>query len=249
MQVAELDVEHLLVEDDPRLWSKARKNGILAVIAYAAMGGTITANIFLPAIKLVQRDLATTDNLIAATVSIFIVFQGWTPLLWSAFSEILGRKRCYLASITLYLAGTVACSQANSIGLFIGMRILRESPPPLSRVAVCFLASYGTGVADGGRRAAEAIGSSAVLALGAGTLSDIYDAHERGTKLGIYYAVPLLGKPHNTSLADRVFGGHPQLPKLIEPLPPPSPQARRSARFSAGPCPSRRPGGARRSTS
>lgn len=70
---------------------------------------------------------------------------------------------CYLGSLVIYLAGTAACSQANSIGLFIAMRVL------------------------------QAIGSSAVLALGAGTLSDIYDSHERGTKLGIYYAVPLLG--------------------------------------------------------
>lgn len=42
-------------------------------------------------------------------------------------------------------------------------------------------------------RILQAIGSSAVLAIGAGSLSDIYDTHERGAKLGIYYAIPLLG--------------------------------------------------------
>ena len=31
------------------------------------------------------------------------------------------------------------------------------------------------------------------MALGAATLADIYDPFERGTKLGIYYAAPLLG--------------------------------------------------------
>ena len=41
-----------------------------------------------------------------------------------------------------------------------------------------------------GMRVLQSLGSSAVLALGAGTLADMYD---RGTKLGVYYACPLLG--------------------------------------------------------
>lgn len=42
-------------------------------------------------------------------------------------------------------------------------------------------------------RVLQALGSGAVLVLGAGTLADIYDVHERGTRLGIFYSVPLVG--------------------------------------------------------
>lgn len=35
--------------------------------------------------------------------------------------------------------------------------------------------------------------TSSVIAIGAATLADIYDPFERGTKLGIFYAAPLLG--------------------------------------------------------
>lgn len=35
--------------------------------------------------------------------------------------------------------------------------------------------------------------SSAVMAIAAATLADIYEPHERGTKMGTYYAAPLLG--------------------------------------------------------
>lgn len=35
--------------------------------------------------------------------------------------------------------------------------------------------------------------SSAVIAIGAGTLADIYEPAERGSKIGLYYAAPLLG--------------------------------------------------------
>lgn len=36
-------------------------------------------------------------------------------------------------------------------------------------------------------RIISAIGGSAVLSIGAGSLADIYASHERGRKLGIYY--------------------------------------------------------------
>jgi MFS family permease len=59
--------------------------------------------------------------------------------------------------MSLFTLASAIASRANSVGLFFGMRIL------------------------------QAFGSSAVLAIGAGTLADIFDPHERGTKVGIYY--------------------------------------------------------------
>jgi hypothetical protein len=35
--------------------------------------------------------------------------------------------------------------------------------------------------------------NSSLFSVGAGSLTDIYDVHERGTKFGIYYAAPMLG--------------------------------------------------------
>ncbi|KAK4702570.1 hypothetical protein P7C70_g3653, partial [Phenoliferia sp. Uapishka_3] len=159
----ELDIEHLLVKDDPRLWSNRRKSSVLAIIAITAMGGTISASVYFPALPDLQKDLNATNGLVSASVSLFILGQGVFPSLWSGISEIKGRKKCYLAALAIYVASTAGCSQSNSIGLFLGMRIL------------------------------QSLGSSAVLSLGAGTLADIYDVHERGTRLGVFYGVPLLG--------------------------------------------------------
>jgi len=36
-------------------------------------------------------------------------------------------------------------------------------------------------------------GSSAMLAIAAGTLADLYEPAERGVKVGIYYSCPLIG--------------------------------------------------------
>ncbi|KAI5478610.1 hypothetical protein MNV49_004752 [Pseudohyphozyma bogoriensis] len=160
-----LDIEHLAVKDDPRLWSRGRKNAILTIISITAMVGNLAANIYFPAIDALQKDLNASDNLVSASVSLFILAQGGFPTLWSGVSEIKGRKLCYIAALAFFCLGTAVCSRANSIGLFIGFRIIQGA------------------------------GSSAVLSLGGGTLSDIYESEERGTKLGILAPAiaPILG--------------------------------------------------------
>ena len=134
-----------------------------SIIAFTAMSGTISTNIFFPALDSLKSDLNTTQTLISVSISLFILFQGVTPVLWSAFSEIKGRRMPYIVSLVIYCAATIGSGTVNSIAGFIVLRII------------------------------QAAGSSAVLSLGAGTLADIYDSHERGVKLGIYYLLPLLG--------------------------------------------------------
>lgn len=147
------------------------------VIALASMSGVITVSIFFPALASLQSDLNASDGEIAATVSLYILCQGVFPMIWSGISEIKGRRICYITSILIYCISTAVCSRANSIGVFIAMRIL------------------------------QAAGSSAVLALGAGTLADIYDVEERGYKLGIYYAVPLAGPSVGSLIGGAITSG------------------------------------------
>lgn len=135
-----------------------------STIAFTAIGATLTGSIFFPALESLQHDLHANDNLVAATVSVFIAGQGIFPSIWASLSEVTGRKYCCasfsaaesthgqltglrtdLASLLIYIVGTIVCSQAHSMGVFIAMRVL------------------------------QSLGSSAVLALGAGTLSDMYD--------------------------------------------------------------------------
>ena len=58
---------------------------------------------------------------------------------------MLTAKLADLASLLIYIVGTIVCSQAKTGAVFVGMRVL------------------------------QSLGSSAVLALGAGTLADMYD--------------------------------------------------------------------------
>ncbi|KAF8802128.1 MFS general substrate transporter, partial [Phlegmacium glaucopus] len=95
--------------------------------------------------------------------ALFILIQGMMPLFWCAISEVKGRKLVYLLSLLLFTIGTIIVALSRSIQLVIGFRCM------------------------------QAAGSSAVMAIGAATLADVFDPAERGKKMGIYYIAPLLG--------------------------------------------------------
>ncbi|GBE87222.1 vacuolar DHA amino acid exporter [Sparassis latifolia] len=158
-----LDIEHALVNDDPRKWSKGRKYAIVAVISSASVIAGLGANIYNPAISQIESQLHATSGQLSLTLSLFILIQGGFPFLWSAISEVQGRKLVYLVSIALCMVGCIVAATSKTIQVLIGMRCL------------------------------QAAGSSAVMSIGAATLADIYEPHERGTMMGIYYCAPLLG--------------------------------------------------------
>ncbi|ESK95602.1 vacuolar dha amino acid exporter [Moniliophthora roreri MCA 2997] len=158
-----LDIEHMPVTDDPRKWSNFRKNFVLLQVAFGSMIAGLSANIQNPSIEQMEADLNASSSQISLTIALFILFQGAMPLLWSAVSEVKGRKAVYVSSLSIFFAGSLVVATSKTIGLVIGFRCL------------------------------QATGSSAVMAIGAATLADIFDPAERGTKMGIYYMAPLLG--------------------------------------------------------
>jgi len=158
-----LDIEHVEVEDDPRKWSRFRKYIVLVTISGASTISGFGANIYNPGIAQIEHDLHATSGQISLSLSLFILIQGGMPIVWSAISEIFGRKKVYLVSLSIGLIGAIVAATAHSVGLLIGMRCL------------------------------QAVGTAAILSIGAATLADIYDPHERGTMMGIYYCAPMIG--------------------------------------------------------
>ncbi|KAG1830025.1 vacuolar DHA amino acid exporter [Suillus variegatus] len=158
-----LDIEHAVVEDDPRIWSNAKKNVVVFIVSGASMIAGLCANIQNPANAQIQQQLYTSSGDISLSLSLYILAQGSFPVIWSAISEIKGRKAVYLFSLVLFILGSVIVAVSRTVAFVISMRIL------------------------------QGIGASAVLTIGAATLADIYEPHQRGKMMGIFYAAPLLG--------------------------------------------------------
>ncbi|KAF8133916.1 major facilitator superfamily domain-containing protein [Boletus edulis] len=161
--IADIDIEHVPVDDDPRKWSRVRKTITLWIVSAASLISTLASNIQNPSNALIAHDMHATNVQISWTLAGFIIVQGNLPLVWSVASEIKGRKLVYVAATTIFVLASVIVANARTISVLIGMRVV------------------------------QAAGSSAALAISAATLADIYETHERGTMMGIYYAAPLLG--------------------------------------------------------
>ncbi|GJE91884.1 MFS general substrate transporter [Phanerochaete sordida] len=157
------DIEHVAVENDPREWSRRKKLFVLILVSAASTIAGLGGNIYNPGIAEVERDLHTSSGSISLSLSIFILIQGGFPIIWSAVSEIVGRKKVYLVSMAICMVGCIVAGTAKSISVLIGMRCLQGA------------------------------GGAAVISIGAATLADIYEPHERGTMMGIYYCAPLIG--------------------------------------------------------
>ncbi|KAF9558957.1 MFS general substrate transporter [Agrocybe pediades] len=151
------------VHDDPREWSSLRKNATLVLIAFASMVAALAANIQNPAVAEMEADLPATSSQFSLSISLYILVQGLFPLVWSAISEVKGRKLVYVFSLSLFTIGSIVVAVSKHIEPVIGFRCL------------------------------QAAGSSAVTSIGSATLADIFDPSERGRKMGVYYVAALIG--------------------------------------------------------
>ncbi|KIJ17886.1 hypothetical protein PAXINDRAFT_130359 [Paxillus involutus ATCC 200175] len=135
----------------------------LWIVSAATLLSTIASNIQNPTNSLIEKALHATTFQISWSLAAFIIVQGNFPLIWSAASEIKGRKPVYVAAFTIFVLAGAILANAQTIQVLIGMRVL------------------------------QAAGSSAAIAISAATLADIYETHERGTMMGAFFAAPLLG--------------------------------------------------------
>ncbi|CAO3679068.1 unnamed protein product [Umbelopsis ramanniana] len=74
-----------------------------------------------------------------------------------------GRRIIYIAATVIYVGSTIGCALSPNIAVFIALRITQSA------------------------------GASAAQAVGAGTITDIFSANERGSAMGLFFLGPLIG--------------------------------------------------------
>ncbi|KAI7889524.1 major facilitator superfamily domain-containing protein, partial [Mucor mucedo] len=136
---------------------------ILLIVALQGFLGPLSSSIYVPAIVQVKQSFGASNTSINATISLYVFTMGLSPLLWASLSERHGRRAIYLLSTLLYIIATIGCALTYSVIPFIVLR------------------------------AFQAIGASAAQAVGAGTITDLFDIHERGNAMGLFLLGPLIG--------------------------------------------------------
>ncbi|KAF1844623.1 MFS general substrate transporter [Cucurbitaria berberidis CBS 394.84] len=152
------------VEVPYSIYTSKEKWLIVAMVALAGFYSPLPANIYFPAIPTIARAFHKSNDAINQTVTIYLVFQGISPMLWGPISDRYGRRLVYLVCLSILVASS------------IGMALC-----PTDRFwLLLFLRCFQSG------------GSASTIALGAGVIGDISTSRERGGYFGMFNLGPML---------------------------------------------------------
>lgn len=144
-------------------FSPRKRLYMVLVISLCSITAPMTTTIVYPISSKIIDEFNTTESMVDACLSVFLILAGVVPLGWAAFSDVYGRHPVYFTSMVIFIFSCIGAILSTNMPVYFVMR--------------CF----------------QAIGSSAVLAIGAGSISDIFPVSVRGRAMGMYLCGPLLG--------------------------------------------------------
>ncbi|KAH7089454.1 major facilitator superfamily domain-containing protein [Paraphoma chrysanthemicola] len=146
------------------IYTNKEKWLIVGMVALAGFYSPLPANIYFPAIPTLAQAFHKSIDTINQTVTVYLVFQGLSPMLWGPISDRHGRRLVYLGCLSILVASS------------IGMALCPTDKFWLLMVLRCF----------------QSGGSASTIALGAGVIGDISTSKERGGYFGMFNLGPML---------------------------------------------------------
>lgn len=146
------------------IFTRRHKRLITTILTLTMLASPLTATIYFPLLPLLATQFRASIQAINLTITLYVVFQAISSLLFATASDHFGRRPIYLTTFSLY---TVA-----SLGLALNEH---------SYAALLVL------------RALQSLGTSAVLAVAFGVAADLCPPAERGAMLGPIQGAANLG--------------------------------------------------------
>ncbi len=112
------------MSDPTRPAGRSRAGLVLALGALSAFA-PISVDLYLPAFPALARHFETSMGSVQLSLSTYMLGLALGQLLWGWLADAYGRKRPLYAGIGLYVAASLACALAPSIGVLIGFRLLQ----------------------------------------------------------------------------------------------------------------------------
>lgn len=101
------------------LFRSALVLGLLSAI------GPFSIDMYLPAMPEIGRSLGASETAVQMTVTLYLLAFGVSQFLWGPLADAYGRKPPLIAGILLFIAGTVACALAPSLGWLLAGRFVQ----------------------------------------------------------------------------------------------------------------------------
>ena len=88
----------------------------------------LDAVIIAAALPAITSDLGGNSNQAFWSGTGFLLAATITQPLYGTFSEIFGRRNNLIASLVLFLLGSILCARSTDMSMFIGSRVVRQIP-------------------------------------------------------------------------------------------------------------------------
>ncbi|KAH7909780.1 major facilitator superfamily domain-containing protein, partial [Hygrophoropsis aurantiaca] len=159
------EVDDAKTDQPYSIYTRREKWFIVVIASVAGIFSPLTANIYYPAIPTLANAFHKSVEPINLTVTVYMVFQGVSPMFWGTLADRTGRRPIFLACL---LTLCLAC---------IGIALTPTSEYWLLMLLRCL----------------QAAGSASTIALGAGVVGDITMPAERGGFVGVSNLGPQVG--------------------------------------------------------
>jgi multidrug resistance protein len=124
----------------------------------------LPANIYFPAIPTLANAFHQSIETINQTVTVYLIFQGLSPMVWGPLSDRHGRRLVYLVCLSILILSSIGMALCPTDQFWL----------------LLFLRCFQSG------------GSASTIALGAGVIGDISTSKERGGYFGMFNLGPML---------------------------------------------------------
>ncbi|KAG8845868.1 hypothetical protein FRB96_002236 [Tulasnella sp. 330] len=150
---------------NPHNWPMRKKWTAMTIVSFFTLMSPLASSMVAPALPIISDEFGIKQGSVQSSLilSIFVLAYAIGPLILGPLSEIFGRTKVLQISNIIFLAFNIACGRATSSGQMMAFRFL------------------------------AGLGGSAPLAIGGGTISDLFTADNRGRALAIYTLAPLSG--------------------------------------------------------
>ncbi len=99
--------------------------GTIALLTLISILGQLSIGLYTPSLPSLAQALGAAAGEIKLTMTVFLASFAVAQLFWGAFSDRFGRRPILFAGVIVYLAGTIICMTAGSIGILIAGRFIQ----------------------------------------------------------------------------------------------------------------------------
>ncbi|WFD27661.1 hypothetical protein MNAN1_002662 [Malassezia nana] len=151
-------------QDNPRNWSFKYRTFVLLVYALFSLTGPYASSMVSPAAEAIGMELGIHTKLEQnLLVGLFMLSFFVGPLFSAPMSEAVGRRYVVLFCSTVFICFNIGCAVAQTSTQLLALRFF------------------------------SGMFSGAMLPMGGGAVSDMFEVHERGISMAIYTIAPVLG--------------------------------------------------------